>query len=106
DAAGIVRPAGDGQTTVTVTAGGATVPVPVTVTGAKADEPVNFTRDIEAVLTKSGCNQGACHGASLGRGGFRLSLLGFDPGFDRSQIVESAKGRGVVLGQPARSLLS
>src|SRR5205814_5855131 len=105
DVGGTVRAAGDGETTVTVTVGGATASVPVTVTSAKAGEPVNFIRDVEAVLTKSGCNQGACHGASLGRGGFRLSLLGFDPVFDHSQIVQSAEGRRVVLGQPERSIL-
>jgi hypothetical protein len=105
DAAGVIRPVSDGAATVTVTAGGATATVPVTVTGAKAEEPVNFTREVESVLTKSGCNQGACHGAALGRGGFRLSLRGFDPPFDHSQIVQSAEGRRVVLGQPERSIL-
>jgi hypothetical protein len=105
DAGGIIRPVGDGATNITVTAGDATVSIPVTVTGCKTEEPVNFSRDVEAVLTKSGCNQGACHGASLGRGGFRLSLRGFDPAFDHSQIVQSAEGRRVVLGQPERSIL-
>src|SRR5204863_5211989 len=55
DAAGTVRPAADGHTTVTVTAAGATASVPVTVTGVKTEEPVNFTRDVEAVITKAGC---------------------------------------------------
>ena len=62
-------------------------------------------REVLPVLTKAGCNQGACHGASLGRGGFRLSLLGFDPVFDHSQIVQRAEGRRVVAGQPERSIL-
>lgn len=72
---------------------------------ATAEEPVGFTRDIEPILTKAGCNQGACHGGQHGRGGFRLSLFGFDPIFDHSQIVQSAEGRRVVLGQPERSIL-
>jgi hypothetical protein len=105
DAAGVIRPAGDGETAVTVTAGGVTSQVRVKVTGFKSDEPINFTRDIETVLTKAGCNQGACHGAAIGRGGFRLSLRGYDPAFDHSQIVQSAEGRRVVLGQPERSIL-
>src|SRR5947209_573000 len=91
--AGIIRPISDGRATVTVTAGGQSATVRVTVTHSTAEEPVNFTREIEAVLTKAGCNQGACHGAQLGRGGFRLSLFGFDPVFDHSQIVQSAEGR-------------
>lgn len=105
DASGIVRPAGDGSTKVVITAGGASASVPVTVTGFKSDEPINFTRDVETVLTKAGCNQGACHGAAIGRGGFRLSLRGYDPTFDHSQTVQSAEGRRVVLGQPERSIL-
>jgi hypothetical protein len=105
DAVGTVRPVSDGTTAVTITAGGATASVSVTVAGCKVEEPVNFSRDVEAVLTRSGCNQGACHGAGLGRGGFRLSLRGFDPAFDYSQIVQSAEGRRVVLGQPERSIL-
>jgi hypothetical protein len=105
DAAGIVRPVGDGRATVTVIAGGKSASVPVTVIHAMTEEPVNFTREIEAVVTKAGCNQGACHGAQLGRGGFRLSLFGFDPAFDHSQIVQSAEGRRVVLPEPERSIL-
>ncbi len=70
-----------------------------------AEGPVSFSRDIVPVLTKAGCNQGACHGAQHGRGGFRLSLLGFDPAFDHQQIVQSAEGRRVVLSDPERSIL-
>src|SRR5439155_5408296 len=57
------------------------------------------------ILTKAGCNQGACHGGQHGKGGFRLSLLGFDPAFDYSQIVQSAEGRRVVPSDPERSIL-
>src|SRR5262249_32566479 len=46
-----------------------------------------------------------CHGAQHGRGGFKLSLLGFDPSFDHSQIVQSAEGRRVVVSDPERSIL-
>lgn len=105
DNAGIVRPAGDGQATVTVEAGGQAATVPVRVDKAKADVPVSFTREIEPVLTKFGCNQGACHGAQHGRGGFKLSLLGFDALFDHAEIVQSAKGRRVVVSDPERSIL-
>src|SRR5256885_2129047 len=67
--------------------------------------PVQFSRDLVPVLTKAGCNQGACHGAQHGRGGFRLSLFGFDPAFDYAQIVQSAEGRRVVVSDPERSIL-
>ncbi|MBY0513244.1 MAG: hypothetical protein K2P78_04950 [Gemmataceae bacterium] len=84
DPAGIVRPAADGSATIAIDAAGAKATVPVTVEKAAADVPVSFTREVEPVLTKAGCNGGGCHGASLGRGGFRLSLFGFDPAFDHA----------------------
>src|SRR5262245_3077969 len=71
----------------------------------KPEPRASFVREVLPVLTKAGCNQGACHGASLGRGGFRLSLFGFDPLFDYSQIVQSAEGRRVVPSDPERSIL-
>jgi hypothetical protein len=102
--AGMVRPTGEGRATLNVQAAGKTASVPVRV-HAMADTPVDFVREIMPVLTKAGCNQGACHGAQHGRGGFRLSLRGFDPVFDYSQIVQSAEGRRVVLSDPERSIL-
>ena len=105
DGQGIVRPISDGQASITVEAGGRSATVPVRVQRATADVPVNFTREVIPVLTKAGCNQGACHGSQLGKGGFRLSLRGFDPAFDYEQIVQSAEGRRVVLADPERSIL-
>ncbi len=70
-----------------------------------AEEPVNFVTEVVPILTKSGCNSGACHGAQHGRGGFRLSLFGFDPQFDYDQIVRSNEGRRVVVSDPERSIL-
>lgn len=105
DEQGIIRPVGDGQAVVTVEAGGQTATVPVTVQRATVDIPVAFTREVVPVLTKAGCNQGACHGAQHGRGGFKLSLLGYDALFDYAQIVQSAEGRRIVLSDPERSIL-
>lgn len=73
--------------------------------GLFAEQPVGFTRDVEPILTKAGCNSGACHGAQHGRGGFRLSLFAFDSQFDYEQIVLSNEGRRVVLFDPDRSIL-
>lgn len=101
---GIVRASSDGSTFITVEAAGAKTAVPVVAETITADVPVSFTREVEPVLTKAGCNSGACHGASLGRGGFRLSLFAFDPAFDYSQIVQSNKGRRIVPNDPDRSI--
>src|SRR5439155_6074028 len=90
---------------ITIHAAGQTKTITAKVQGASADVLVDFTREIVPILTRAGCNQGACHGAQHGRGGFRLSLLGFDPLFDHAQIVQSAEGRRVVLSDAERSIV-
>ncbi|MCZ2343100.1 MAG: DUF1553 domain-containing protein, partial [Bacteroidales bacterium] len=105
DATGTVHPAGNGTTTITVSYQGVSARVPVSVKNATADQPVNFTTEVVPIFTRFGCNSGGCHGASLGRGGFRLSLFGFDPEFDYEQIVRSNEGRRVVVSDPERSIL-
>ncbi|HYV37544.1 MAG TPA: DUF1549 and DUF1553 domain-containing protein [Gemmataceae bacterium] len=57
------------------------------------------------MLTRVGCNAGACHGAAIGRGGFKLSLLGYDPDADFESLVLELKGRRVNLAQPEKSLV-
>ncbi|MDB5312490.1 MAG: hypothetical protein JWO38_6692 [Gemmataceae bacterium] len=104
DRTGVVRPAGDGTTTITVAAAGATAAIPVTAEKAAADVPVSFAREIEPILTKTGCNGGGCHGSQHGKGGFRLSLFAFDPASDYAQIVQSNEGRRVVPNDPERSI--
>lgn len=104
-AIGELRPVGDGETVVTVRAAGGEARVPVRVGGATAETPVSFSREVVPVLTRAGCNAGACHGAQHGRGGFRLSLFGFDPAFDQREIVQSAEGRRVVPSDPDRGIL-
>ena len=66
---------------------------------------VSFDRDVAAILTKAGCNAGACHGAAAGRGGFRLSLYGSRPEFDYRAIVREQQGRRVDLQRPDMSLV-
>src|SRR5437868_14350771 len=71
---------------------------------ARAQAP-DFETQVIPILTRAGCNSGACHGAAIGRGGFKLSLLGYDPAADYENLVLEGKGRRVNLAQPARSLL-
>jgi hypothetical protein len=66
---------------------------------------VDFDTDVLPVLTRAGCNAGACHGAAAGRGGFRLSLFGGDPAADYRAIVHDLEGRRVNLAHPEQSLL-
>jgi hypothetical protein len=72
---------------------------------ASAAEPVDFARDVVPALTKLGCNSGACHGSFQGRGGFRISLLGFDAAADYEAIVSEAHGRRLFPAAPGKSLL-
>lgn len=67
--------------------------------------PVSFNNDVLPVLTKSGCNSGACHGALAGKGGLKLSLRGFDPEADHFAMTRQALGRRIDGADPAASLL-
>jgi len=56
------------------------------------------------ILTKAGCNQGACHGAQSGKGGFKQSLRGWDPAFDWEQIAKDSNGKRIDKSHPEKSL--
>lgn len=70
-----------------------------------APGPVSFELDVMPILSKAGCNSGGCHGALAGKGGFRLSLFGYDPAADHLAITRDARGRRVDLADPGTSLL-
>lgn len=73
------------------------------------DAPINprldFPTRVLPILTKAGCNAGACHGAATGQGAFRLSLLGYDPESDHQTITREFSGRRIDLSSPRDSLL-
>ncbi len=71
---------------------------------SRAQAP-SFVNDVQPVLTKTGCNQGACHGAEAGKAGFKLSLRGFDHDADWKALTREALGRRVNRLEPARSLM-
>jgi len=84
----------------------------------EAEKPlgVTFTRDVERILTKRGCNDATCHGGVKGRGGFRLSVYGVYPREDYKAIVaggtfrvltadENPKYARIDLKQPEKSLV-
>ncbi len=64
----------------------------------------SFRNDVLPILSKAGCNTGGCHGALAGKGGFRLSLFGYDPEADFLTIARESRGRRVELADPASSL--
>jgi hypothetical protein len=68
-----------------------------------ADVP-SFVHDVEPVLTRLGCNQGACHGRGAGQNGFRLSLRGYAPEMDHLWLTREYDGRRIDSGTPENSL--
>ena len=68
-------------------------------------KPVSFVNDIVPILTKAGCNGGACHGKSTGQNGFKLSLFGFEPAEDYEHLIIEGRGRRIMPSAPDQSLL-
>jgi uncharacterized protein DUF1549/uncharacterized protein DUF1553/Big-like domain-containing protein len=105
DQTGVVSPVADGSVTITAAAQGHTASATVRVRGAQAPFTWSFRNDLIPVLTKMGCNSGACHGALAGKNGFKLTLRGYDPEVDYFTLTRQANGRRISLAEPARSLV-
>ena len=67
-----------------------------------ADSPPSFLNEVVPLLTRAGCNQGACHGKGAGQNGFRLSLRGYAPEQDYDSLTREMKRE---LGRPGLSSL-
>lgn len=73
--------------------------------GGHGEKVATFERDIQPILTRQGCNSGACHGKARGQNGFALSLLAYDADFDYAAITQEGRGRRVFPAEPEQSLL-
>jgi hypothetical protein len=104
DETGVVRPVGDGESVVTATREGRSATTKVRVTRAREPSPPSFRHHVEPILTRAGCNSGACHGALAGKGGFKLSLRGYDPDADHFTLTRQAQARRVDGQRPEQSL--
>ncbi|MBL8820169.1 MAG: DUF1549 domain-containing protein [Planctomyces sp.] len=102
---GLVTPVADGQTSLNVEVDGLRRQVPVIVSGISSPTPVSFQHQIMPILSKAGCNSGACHGKAEGQNGFKLSVFGYDSATDYDAIVRDGRGRRVFPADPSRSLL-
>ena len=91
--------------TLVVQAGPRTARVPVVVEDFDKPQPVSFRHEFIAALNVAGCNQGACHGIPSGRGGFKLSLRGYDPAADYLELTHDALGRRTNRLDPEASLI-
>jgi len=99
-----VAPQAVGAVTLIVSYGNQSANVPVQVHDV-TDTPVSFIREIVPVLTKTGCNQGACHGGQQGKAGFKLSLRGYDPEYDYAALTDDLAGRRFNRASPEQSLM-
>jgi len=105
DDQGWVNPVASGETQITVTAAGQTKIIAVKVTLPTSEPRMSFRHEVMPVLTRSGCNAGACHGYSLGKNGFKLSLRGESPDQDYFAIVKDSGARRLSFQSPASSLI-
>ncbi len=105
DDAGRVKAVGDGDAVITATHDHQRATATVKVTRTREPFTWSFRNHVIPVLTKLGCNSGACHGALAGKGGLKLSLRGYDPLTDHFVLTRQALGRRVNLREPARSLV-
>src|SRR5262249_41404448 len=105
DARGTVRAVGDGEALITADHEGKQVTAKVKVSGTREPFAWSFRNHVIPLLTRIGCNSGACHGALAGKGGLKLSLRGYAPLADHFVLTRQALGRRVNKVEPAQSLV-
>ena len=87
--------------TATVNADDTLRPVHERFQSSRVREVPDFQKHVMPLLGRLGCNGRACHGSFQGRGGFRLSLFGYDFKSDHEEISD---GR-INVDRPEESLI-
>ena len=93
-----------GKTEVRASVGEQSATISVVVSGSEPI-PVSLRNEVIPILSRQGCSAGACHGSPQGKGGFRLSLRGFDPVLDQSTLRGEYFARRVNVLNADTSLL-
>ena len=91
--ANAIRPAEPAAEKSSKSAGAAKIAVPASERWkdiSKADD-ASFRRHVVPLMSRSGCSGRECHGSFQGRGGFQLSLFGYD--FEKKHEAIT-KGKG------------
>lgn len=101
-----VIPLKTGETKLRIRHGELEVTVPVKVAAADVDPAISFQLDVMPVFSRTGCNNGSCHGAARGKDGFRLSLFGYDPDGDYFRLTREMLGRRIDIATPDDCMLS
>ena len=105
DQRGSMEAQADGQAVLIVKLDELSTSVPITVRNFGTKHPPSFKQDLLPILTRSGCNTGACHGKLSGQNGFKLSLRGYAPEWDHDSIARDVSSRRIDFGFPEESLL-
>ncbi len=95
----------DGKGKLVATVAGRRAAMSVTVQDILQQPQWSFANEIVPIFTKQGCNGGGCHGSPAGRGGFKLSLFGYEPDYDYEQVTKDRGGLRINLQAASRSLL-
>ena len=61
--------------------------------GRETTEVPDFQKHVIPLIGRLGCNGRACHGSFQGRGGFQLSLFGYDFAADHAAMLDESSGR-------------
>ncbi len=102
---GVVFPLGNGLVMLSATVGNQTKQAAISIEDFEQPAGGAFRNQVEPVLTRQGCNSGACHGAAAGKNGLKLSLRGYAPEQDYEVLTRQSIGRRIVPSAPAESLL-
>jgi len=94
-----------GATILEATYNGRTITASIKVENAADKFQVSFVKDIVPLFTRAGCAGANCHGSIRGKGGFKLSLFGYEPDQDYTAILQADGGRRIDLKNPEQSLI-
>ena len=104
DSTGLIQAQANGTAEIRIEVGQWSTTIAVTVAGVEVSPKVDFDFSVRPILSKAGCNMGACHASQHGKGGFVLSVFGFDSRIDYKGIVKDELERRVDFIEPTNSL--
>ncbi len=79
-------------------------PVTKRFASGKIDEVPHFQKHVAPLFSRLGCNGRSCHGSFQGRGGFQLTLFGYELDVDYDALLDEESPR-IDLADPAEGLI-
>lgn len=102
---GMLRARGPGHARVAVSWNGHAAVAQLAVEQPAGTREISFVKDVVPIFTRAGCAGANCHGSIRGKGGFKLSLFGYEPAADYETLLKSDGGKRLNLATPAESLI-